>query len=52
MGRRDAYGDAKGAGLGWDMHLSDSRLASSRKGFRYWRIDMVDIKEEKKVESA
>lgn len=32
------------------MHLSDSRLASSRKGFRFSGLEMIGMKEEKKVE--
>ena len=32
------------------MHLSDSRLASGRGGFRFSGLEMVGMKEEKKVE--
>ena len=33
-GREDVEGGGA-AGFGWDMHLSDSRLALGREGFRF-----------------
>jgi hypothetical protein len=54
-----ALGDAEegvetggAAWFGWGMHVSDSRLALGRGGFRFSGLELVENEEEKKVEAV
>src|ERR1039457_4294227 len=40
------------AGFGWGIHLSDSRLASGREGFRFSGLEVVEMKRKRKLRSA
>ena len=53
MGGNGQGGDAAlGAGLGWDMHVSDSRLAPGRDEFGVSSLELAENEEEKKVEAV
>jgi hypothetical protein len=43
---------ALGAGIGWGVHLSASRLAFGWDGFRFADLETIENQGEKKVESA
>ena len=48
MGGREG-GAAVGAGLGRDMHVSDSRLALGRDGFGFPGLEMIENEGGKKL---
>jgi hypothetical protein len=40
------------AGFSWDAHISDSRLALGREGFRFSGLEVIEMMRKRKLKGA